>query len=98
MASELAFYMKGNPRTYCINLGRRMNQYDLWPGFDHYIGYNALLVMYDDRELPRELQDSFGRTEKVPLLITVRGDRVMKFTLFKCYDFKGVKSRLPESY
>ncbi|MEN3028509.1 MAG: glycosyltransferase family 39 protein [Aquificaceae bacterium] len=30
ISAELAFYVKGNPRTYCINLGRRMNQYDLW--------------------------------------------------------------------
>ena len=30
ISAELAFYVKGNPKTYCINLGRRMNQYDLW--------------------------------------------------------------------
>jgi len=29
ISAELAFYVKGNPKTYCINLGRRMNQYDL---------------------------------------------------------------------
>jgi membrane-associated phospholipid phosphatase len=98
MASELAFYMKGNPRTYCINLGRRMNQYDLWPGFEDYKGQNALLVMDDERELPAELAGSFGRTEKVPVLITVRGEKVMKFTVFKCYDFRGIKSRPPETY
>ncbi|MFI5294073.1 MAG: glycosyltransferase family 39 protein [Thermodesulfovibrionales bacterium] len=98
MASELAFYMKGNPTTYCINLGRRMDQYDLWPGFENYIGCNALLVMDDDREFPQELAKSFGRTEKVAVVITVRGDKVMKFTVFKCYDFKGIKSRPPETF
>jgi len=25
VSSEMAFYVKGNPFTYCINLGRRMN-------------------------------------------------------------------------
>ena len=25
ISAELAFYVKGNPKTYCINLGRRMN-------------------------------------------------------------------------
>ena len=40
----MAFYVKGNPFTYCINLGRRMNQYDLWPGFENFIGYNAIFV------------------------------------------------------
>jgi undecaprenyl-diphosphatase len=98
IASELAFYMKGNPTTYCVNLGRRMDQYDLWPGFENYIGYNAVLVMYDEREFPPELTKSFGRTEKVPVVITVKGDKVMKFTAFKCYDFKGIKSRPPKTY
>lgn len=98
MASELAFYMKGNPTTYCINLGRRMNQYDLWPGLENYVGYNALLVMDDEREFPPELAKSFGRTEKVPVVITLRGDKVMKFTVFKCYDFKGIKSKPPETF
>jgi undecaprenyl-diphosphatase len=34
VASELAFYVEGHPRTFCINDGRRMNQYDLWPGMN----------------------------------------------------------------
>jgi 4-amino-4-deoxy-L-arabinose transferase-like glycosyltransferase/membrane-associated phospholipid phosphatase len=98
MASELAFYMRGNPTTYCINLGRRMNQYDLWPGFEGHTGQNALLVTHDEREFPAELAGSFARTVKVPVTITLRGDRIMKFTLFKCYDFRGIKSRPPETY
>ncbi|SPQ00568.1 conserved membrane hypothetical protein [Candidatus Sulfobium mesophilum] len=98
MSSELAFYMKGNPKTYCINLGRRMNQYDLWPGFENYKGYNALIVMYDERQLPPELENGCARTEKMPVSITLRGDKIMKFTMFKCYDFKGIKSRPPETY
>lgn len=27
VSSELAFYMKQKPVTYCVNLGRRINQY-----------------------------------------------------------------------
>ncbi|MFQ3573448.1 MAG: glycosyltransferase family 39 protein [Thermodesulfovibrionales bacterium] len=30
ISSELAFYLKDKPVVYCINLNRRMNQYDLW--------------------------------------------------------------------
>jgi undecaprenyl-diphosphatase len=98
IASELAFYMKGKPTTYCINLGRRMNQYDLWPGFERYRGYCAVFVMDSDRELPQGIGNSFGRCEKVPVLIRLKGDRLMKFTVFKCYDFNGIKSKLPETY
>jgi len=30
VAAEMAFYVKGNPRTYVFNYHQRMNQYDLW--------------------------------------------------------------------
>jgi membrane-associated phospholipid phosphatase len=98
ISSELAFYMRGNPITYCVNLGRRMDQYDLWPGFEKKIGYNAVYVAYNDLDFPGELADAFSRTEKVPIVIVLKRDRIMKFTAFKCYDFKGLKSRSPETY
>ncbi|NPA52350.1 MAG: glycosyltransferase family 39 protein, partial [Aquificae bacterium] len=46
IASELAFYVKGNPKTYCINLGRRMNQFDLWEGIEQFErkGYFGVFV------------------------------------------------------
>ncbi|MBM4129068.1 MAG: phosphatase PAP2 family protein, partial [Nitrospira sp.] len=44
VSSEVAFYVKGHPITYCINLGRRMNQYDLWPGFNNLLHHNAIFV------------------------------------------------------
>ncbi|MBF0555460.1 MAG: glycosyltransferase family 39 protein [Nitrospirae bacterium] len=34
LTSLLAFYVKGHPITYSINLGRRMNEYDMWPGIN----------------------------------------------------------------
>ena len=46
MASVLAFYVNGNPQTYCVNVGRRMNQFDLWPGIEQFDnkGYDAIYV------------------------------------------------------
>jgi undecaprenyl-diphosphatase len=32
-ASEIAFWLRGNPETFALNLGGRHNQYDLWPAF-----------------------------------------------------------------
>jgi len=98
IASELAFYMKGEPTTYCINLGRRMNQYDLWPGYERYRGYSAVVVTDGERDLPPEVGSIFGRCEKIPVRIALKGEKIMKFTAFKCYDFRGVKSRPPETY
>jgi len=40
-----AFYTKGRPRAYCMNMGdRRMNQYDLWGGWDDLAGRDGLFV------------------------------------------------------
>lgn len=38
MASELAFYLPGNPQTYMVNMGSRKNQFDLWPGLEQFVG------------------------------------------------------------
>ncbi len=55
ISSELAFYMENNPVTYCADIGRRMNQYDLWPGFESLVGQNALFVVAGRRRNPKNL-------------------------------------------
>ncbi len=75
VSSELAFYVKGHPRTYCINLGRRMNQYDLWPDINSEAAkirqnkkdintVNAVFVRIDNVDMPSEVADAFERYEK----------------------------------
>ena len=98
ISSELAFYMKGNPVTYCVNLGRRMNQYDLWPGFEKLIGHNAIFVLYETQEMPEFLAGAFARYDKNTLELKTGTNKTMKFTVFKCYDFRGIKSRPAETY
>jgi len=98
VSSELAFYMDGHPATYCINLGRRMNQYDLWPGFSEFTGYNAVFVRADHYELPKEVGEVFERCEKQPVTLQTKQKKIMKFTIFKCYDFKGMKIKQTESF
>ncbi len=98
VASELAFYMEGNPITYCANTGRRMNQYDLWPGFEHLIGQNALFVRTKEKGLPGEVGNAFDRCSRQVITLTARNNKAMKFTLFTCYDFRGFKSQPIESF
>lgn len=65
-ASEMAFYMEGNPVTYNINIGRRMNQYDLWPGIkdiDGITGYNGLFVTMSKLNLKGKVSDAFRECE-----------------------------------
>ncbi|RPI35037.1 MAG: phospholipid carrier-dependent glycosyltransferase, partial [Nitrospiraceae bacterium] len=99
VASQLAFYIDGHPQTYCINLGRRMNQYDLWPGFESFIGYNAVFVRTSAEGLPGEVGEAFGHCEKKPVTVqTKKKKKIMKFTIFKCYDFKGMKIKKTERF
>jgi undecaprenyl-diphosphatase len=97
IASELAFYADGQPRTYCINFGRRMNQYDLWPGFYDRIGENAIYV--EKGEMPGELVDAFARVEKHPLHAHDRFGRVIKtLYAYQCFDFRGWEPRPISKY
>lgn len=89
ISSELAFYMKGNPITYCAPLGRRMNQYDMWPGFETLAGYNALFVTFDSGEIRPILKDKFERYERVLITFTTRQGITKQFTFVRFYNFRG---------
>jgi hypothetical protein len=77
IASEMAFYMEGHPQTYCINNGRRMNQFDIWKGIEQFDnrGYDAIYVSYSP--LPAGLQKAFARCELKTMLPRIyRGKEV----------------------
>ncbi len=99
VTSELAFYVKGHPATYCLNLDRRMNQYDLWPGFENLLHYDAVFVRTGDVPVPGIVADTFHKVEKkVMTVYTKKHVKIRDFTLFLCYDFKGMEERKPETY
>ena len=86
VASELAFYVPGNPVVYNINLGRRMNQYDIWGGLEGMVGMDGLYVSWD-REPPTRAFERCDGPQRVDIL---RGGRkVREFFIYKCYNFLG---------
>jgi hypothetical protein len=89
--------MDDHPVLYCINLGRRMNQYDLWPGFEGFTGQNALFVR-TNKGIPDEVREAFKTCESETVDTTTRQKKVMQFTFVKCYDFKGIKAKPMESF
>ena len=96
-ASELAFYVEGQPRTYAVNTGRRMNQYDIWPGLENLRGQNAVYV--SSAEMPERLAASFAHVEAHPIDIHDRYGRTIKtFIAYRCYDFSGWTPPLPVAY
>ena len=96
-SSELAFYTDGRPRTYCINLGRRINQYDLWDGFYNRIGENAVFVCKG--KIEPQLAQAFSRVEERPIEIKDRYGRIVKtYNAYSCYDFHGWKREDTKSF
>jgi undecaprenyl-diphosphatase len=98
VTAELAFYMEDKPRVYCVNLGRRMNQYDLWEGFYNLVGYDALFVRKGDEGVPEELKKHFGSCEEEVFYIYEKGRILRSFSIGKCLYFKGMKKRPPLSF
>lgn len=92
-ASELAFYVEGNPRTYNINFGgRRMNQYLLWPGIDEGMkGWDAIYVISGKgSELKPEVADQFQYMYPAkPVEIEKFGKEVKRFTYWRLFNFSG---------
>ena len=99
VTSQLAFYVKGHPVTYCANLGRRMNQYDLWPGFSSFIHYDAIFVRTGDNALPEAITVAFEKVEKkVFSAYTTEHVKIRDYSIFLCSDFKGLKEEKQETY
>jgi undecaprenyl-diphosphatase len=98
VSSELAFYVKDHPVTYCANLGRRMNQYDLWPGFENLIHYNGIFVTIGDTELDPRIGNAFRGHEKHLLKVYDKGRPLREYSIFVCRDFKGMTREATGSY
>lgn len=94
ITSELAFYTPGQPNTYCVNLGRRMNQYDLWQDFNKLIGYNAIYVKHRDQDMETEIKNAFKSYIKLPVLNIRQGEKLLhQYSIFLCTGFKGLKKK-----
>ena len=91
VSSELAFYMPSQPVTYSVNLGRRMNQYDIWGGLNDLLGLDAIFVTIGNGNMPERLAAAFDSYEKEKFTV-MEGDRVLRvYSIIKCYGFKGLK-------
>ncbi|MCI4625460.1 MAG: glycosyltransferase family 39 protein [Candidatus Magnetoovum sp. WYHC-5] len=101
VSSELAFYMKEHPVTFCINLGRRMNQYDMWPSMNDVVKplngqqINGILVRTGSDDLPLELFGVFNVCVKRSFNV-YEGEYLLRdYSIFMCRGFNGIN--LPES-
>ena len=99
ISAELAFYVKNNPYTYSINLGRRMNDYDLWKeNLPLEKGKDGIFVT--EYALDERVRKAFENIETVKELeIKYRGKIVRKFKIYKLKNFKGyIEEEKPLGY
>jgi 4-amino-4-deoxy-L-arabinose transferase-like glycosyltransferase len=91
VSSELAFYVRGHPQTYNVNLGRRLNQYDLWDGLPALAGHDAIYIQPESAELPQALRAAFRTCDAgLPVIIAELGRELKRFYLFPCMEFSGM--------
>jgi len=91
LTAELAFYTQGQPRVYCINLGRRMNQYDLWPGIETQKGKDGIFVTNGRQTvIDSRITRSFDKID-LPVVIQTKRKGVVyqEFTVVRGYGFHG---------
>lgn len=90
LTAALAFHTPGRPRTYCVNVGRRYNQYDLWPGPQDKLGWDAIYVRQKFKEaIEPAVDELFSHTVQLHFQ-TLHEDRpARQFTIYLCYGFKG---------
>jgi undecaprenyl-diphosphatase len=92
ITSELAFYTDKHYRTYCVNLGRRQNQYDYWPGFYQFIGSDAIYVKHGERAIDPQIAQAFRSCKREPTFRVIEdGKKIRVFSIFRCYEFKGME-------
>ena len=97
VASELAFYVPGQPFTVSINRWNRPNVYDYWWQDEDLIGWDAVGVTYASDHHTTRLNQIFERVDPpVKLEITRKpvwrpgSDELIKtFYLYRAYGFKG---------
>jgi len=90
VTAELSFYVPGQKRAYCLAGGRKMNQYDLWPGPDP-ASVSAVFVAKGTKEnLSQKVSKLFESVDEPRVVDTAHGTRRgQRFTLFLCRGYKG---------
>ena len=100
VTAALAFYVPGRPVVYCADFGRRLSQYDLWPGPEDKEGWDAIYV----RRVPFSKPDSllpamFLRLGKPEAYQTTHRDEPGRaFGIMLMQGFTGMWPRVSKTY
>jgi 4-amino-4-deoxy-L-arabinose transferase-like glycosyltransferase len=98
-ASQLAFYVEGQPKTYFVGsywtdpmVRRRRTQFDMWP--DRQLDRSELIgkdAIYIGTMAYAPLRQSFEKIEALPdVVIQRQGLRIRSIQVWRCSGFKGI--------
>lgn len=92
ISSELAFYVKTNPQTYCIRIDRRMNQFDLWPGISQFENKNYYGIYVADHPITERVKNGFKEVlEEHIYRVKYRGEFVKEFFIYILKDYTHIE-------
>lgn len=98
ISSELAFYLAGQPPTYCLNLHSRMTQFDLWPGIDQFINDPRMALLVERDRISPEIKAGFSTLVKQDSVFIYNQNRcISTFYIYVLKGMKGFKNQ-PSSY
>ena len=91
-ASELAFYMEGNPYVFPYNnTGLVNSQYDVWGWPKDVSGKDIMLITYAHANIPEPLRKRFQHLEQSAVLTRTLGpDREFTYQIWRGVGFQGL--------
>jgi 4-amino-4-deoxy-L-arabinose transferase-like glycosyltransferase len=85
------FTSRARNRAFCLPGGRKMNQYDLWPGPDPAMTDAVFVVKGEKAQVSDRVFELFESVDEPRVVITTHGRRTgQTFTIFLCRGYKGV--------
>ena len=98
VASEVGFYTQSEANVLCANVeDRRMNQYDIWGGWEEHKGENALLVV-KNQQVETLTWPEFDSVQKLDrhLPVTISDKNIRTFHFLEALHFHGEAPQRPE--
>lgn len=99
-ASAIAFYDSKHPQVFCADNGeRRMNQYDIWGGWEKLKGRSAFIVLRE-KEVPASISKHFAAISPLAdwLAVFYGGESLREYNFFIGINYDGYVPPVPEKF
>jgi len=98
LSSTLAFYLKDPGKILCgVFTDRRMNQYDLWGGWEKNVGKNFLIVTKESTGKER-VKPYFSQVRQIDkVIINYAGSEIQQFNIYLAEGYNGREFPIPVS-